>query len=157
MLKTHTWFEVGMSDLFHAERHTIWSNFKLTLSNFILSRSVCTPICGNGTIEPGEFCDDGAEFNTGEYGACNPDCSGREYCGDQIVQSAYGEECDDGINQSPYGSVDGCAPECKIPPRCGDAVLDPEYGETCDLGDDKNGGIAGGVCGADCRLTELVR
>ncbi|MBN2194607.1 MAG: DUF4215 domain-containing protein [Polyangiaceae bacterium] len=142
--------------LFHAERHTIESNFKLTLSNFILSRSVCTPICGSGTLEPGEICDDGVELNTGEYGACAPDCSGREYCGDGVVQAEGGEVCDDGLNLSPYDSVDGCAPGCQIPARCGDGVLDPEYGETCDLGDDMNG-VRESTCSDDCRLVDTIR
>lgn len=141
--------------LFHAERHTIWSNFKLTLQNFILSSSVCIPICGDGTIGAGEACDDGADLNTGEYGACSPDCSGREYCGDQIVQDAGGEECDDGVNQSPYGTVDGCTPDCKLPPRCGDGIQNPEYGETCDLGDEENGTPNAG-CDATCQLVEVI-
>ncbi len=140
--------------LFHAERHTIYSNFKLTLSNFILSWSVCEPICGSGTIEPGEFCDDGTELNTGEYGACSPDCSGREYCGDGIVQEE--EQCDDGVNQAPYNSAgEGCGPGCLTPARCGDEVLNPEYGETCDLGDQN--GVKNSGCDAECHLVEIVQ
>jgi len=140
-------------NLFHAERHTIYSNFKLTLSNFILSWSACEPICGSGTIEPGEFCDDGVELNTGEYGACSPDCAGREYCGDGIVQEE--EECDDGLNQAPYNSAgDGCGPGCQTPARCGDGNLDPEYGETCDLADQN--GVKNSGCDAQCHLVEIV-
>ncbi len=140
--------------LFHAERHTIWSNFKLTLSNFILSWSVCTPICGSGTIEPGEFCDDGAELNTGEYGACSTDCSGREFCGDGIIQGD--EECDDGLNQSPYNSVgEACAPGCRSPARCGDGNVDREYGETCDRAEEN--GVKGSDCDLECNLVEIIQ
>lgn len=142
--------------LFHAERHTVYSNFKLTLSNFILSRSVCTPICGSGTLEPGEMCDDGVEANTGEYGACAPDCSGREFCGDGVVQAEGGELCDDGLNLSPYNSPEGgCAPGCRPPARCGDEVVDAAFGETCDLGAE-NANLQS-TCDARCRLKEVLR
>ena len=148
--------ELYQIKLFHAERFTIYSNFMLTLSNFILSRSVCDPICGSGTIEPGEFCDDGEALNTGEYGACKPDCSGREFCGDGIVQPDY-EACDDGMNQAPYDTQGtGCAPGCVLPARCGDAVLNPEYGETCDLGDELNG-VEDSGCDTSCHLVEIVK
>lgn len=142
--------------LFHAERHTIYSNFKLTLSNFILSRSVCNPICGSGTLEPGEMCDDGVEANTGEYGACAPDCSGRKFCGDGVVQAEGGELCDDGLNLSPYNSPEGgCAPGCQPPARCGDEVIDAAFGETCDLG--AANGARNSTCDERCRLKDVLR
>jgi len=142
--------------LFHAERHTIYSNFKLTLSNFILSHSVCDPICGSGTLEPGEMCDDGVEANTGEYGACAPDCSGRKFCGDGVVQAEGGELCDDGLNLSPYNSPEGgCAPGCQPPARCGDEVVDAAFGETCDLGAEN--GARNSTCDERCRIKDVVR
>ncbi len=76
-------------------------------------------ICGDGVVHPGQDCDDGEEFNTGEYSitiegrACGPDCRWGPYCGDGIVQSEYGEECDDGTNTD-----EGfCTSDCKaLPP-----------------------------------------
>ena len=142
--------------LFHAERRTTESNFKLTLSNFILSHSVCAPICGSGTLEPGEYCDDGVEANTGAYGACAPDCSGRQFCGDGIVQAEGGEQCDDGVNLAPYNGPEGtCAPGCTTPARCGDSVVDHGYGETCDLGD--RNGVENSGCDELCRLKEILQ
>ena len=34
--------------VFQAERHTSASNYRLTLSNFTGTRSVCAPMCGDG-------------------------------------------------------------------------------------------------------------
>lgn len=135
--------------LFHAERHTTQSNFRLTLSNFAPGRSVCEGDCGDGVRVRGEVCDDGSSNNTGDYGACSRDCSGREFCGDGIVQAAGGEQCDDGLNITPYDNGEGCAPGCVLPPRCGDGELDAAFGEQCDLGDDGNTGEYDG-CNADC-------
>jgi len=58
--------------------------------------------CGNGVVEPGEVCDDGAASP-----ACDTDCT-LPVCGDGLLNSAAGEECDDG-NQA---SGDGCRPNC---------------------------------------------
>jgi fibro-slime domain-containing protein len=76
---------------FHAERQTNGSSFKLTLSGFDATPSVCTPRCGDGIVAIGEECDDGV--NAGGYGQCGPDCKIDEYCGDGVVQGAY-EDCD---------------------------------------------------------------
>jgi fibro-slime domain-containing protein len=119
--------------LFHAERHTNQSNFKLTLNGFGRSKSVCTPVCGDGIVVKGEVCDDGAL--NGTYGHCNESCSGlAPHCGDGVVQSAEGEECDDGVNLTTYGinGKPGCAPGCKLSPFCGDGQTDSLFGEQCD-------------------------
>ncbi|HEX9620309.1 MAG TPA: DUF4215 domain-containing protein [Polyangiaceae bacterium] len=135
---------------FHAERHTSQSNFRLTLTNFVAGRSICTPVCGDGFLARGEVCDDGEDDNTGEYGACAPDCSGREFCGDEVEQTSDGEHCDDGVNLTPYGGI-GCSPGCVTPPRCGDGVVDVLFGEQCDLGTAGNVGAYGG-CTALCQF-----
>jgi cysteine-rich repeat protein len=62
------------------------------------------PTCGNGTLEPGEVCDDG---NQRQGDGCRFDCRGVERCGDGITD--YGEACDDG-NQI---DGDGCSPACQ--------------------------------------------
>ena len=46
--------------LFHAERHSTGSNFKLTPTGFTPSHSVCTAICGDGIRQVPEVCDAGA-------------------------------------------------------------------------------------------------
>jgi len=79
-----------------------------------LQTSVVIYICGNGVIEGLEICDDGLNNGRYAYNAadkfCNLTCDGwAPYCGDGILQSSYGEECDDGNNVS----GDGCDPVCK--------------------------------------------
>ncbi|MCW5891697.1 MAG: DUF4215 domain-containing protein [bacterium] len=68
---------------------------------------VCEPnraVCGNGTIELGEQCDDG---NTAACDGCSPACR-TESCGDAVV--ACGEECDDGAANGTPAS--GCTAAC---------------------------------------------
>lgn len=57
-----------------------------------------------------EECDKGALFNTGEYGGCTSSCVLGPYCGDGIVQTADGEECDFG---SSNGQTSSCSSACK--------------------------------------------
>jgi fibro-slime domain-containing protein len=97
--------------------------------------------CGDGQIEPPEQCDDGALFNTGEYGGCAPSCIYAPHCGDGIMNGP--EQCDDGILDGSYG---GCTPQCKLGPHCGDGKINGS--ETCDDGAD-NG--KNGVCSSACK------
>ena len=89
--------------MFQAERHVTQSNYMLTLEGFDHTISVCKSVCGDGIVTPDEACDLGAANNTGAYGGCNPDCTLAPYCGDDIVQTADGEQCDDGVNLATYG------------------------------------------------------
>ena len=75
--------------------------------------------CGNGVVEEGEDCDEGAES-----AACNADCT-TATCGDGHVNPAAGEICDDGNDDS----EDGCNAMC-MPGDCGDGVVVAP--ETCD-------------------------
>ncbi len=135
--------------LFHAERHTTESNFRLALTGFVDAKSKCTAVCGDGVQTPGEACDDGTKNNDTSYGGCTKLCKRGPRCGDGKQQMPE-EACDDGANVTPY-SVDGkgCAPGCKLPSKCGDASVDGLFGEECD--DGKNvGGYAG--CMPNCTL-----
>ncbi len=59
--------------LFHAERHTDQSNFKLTLGGFVKATTRCSSICGDGIKAPDEACDLGP--SNGQPGsACSADC-----------------------------------------------------------------------------------
>jgi len=70
-------------------------------------------ICGDAIVDPGEQCDVPGEV--GEYSTtiagrqCNTVCKWGPYCGDGILQTEYGEQCDDGNNVS----GDFCSATCK--------------------------------------------
>jgi fibro-slime domain-containing protein len=135
--------------LFHAERHTYASNFKLTIKGFNSGRTVCEPRCGDGILAGSdEICDDGT--NNGSYGTCKSDCTLAPYCGDGLVSGP--EACDLGVNVDSYAtSPDACAPGCVKPPGCGDGVLDGRF-EECDTGDDNADDAYGAnACTDECR------
>lgn len=101
--------------------------------------TTCTPgpRCGDALVNGGgEVCDNG--LNVDRYStrpdACGPGCTQPSFCGDQVVDGAFGEACDDGVNDDSYG---GCSPTCQLGPRCGDRE---ENGpEECDDGNFING------------------
>jgi fibro-slime domain-containing protein len=66
--------QVYEAAVFHAERHTEGSNYRLSLAGFFFERSECEPLCGDGIVTEGEVCDDGV--NDGSPGSCTPDCQG---------------------------------------------------------------------------------
>ncbi len=73
-------------------------------------------ICGNALVDVNEECDVPGE--TGVYSQtivgrqCNTQCQFGPYCGDGILQTVFGEECDDGNNQD----NDFCSALCKVEP-----------------------------------------
>jgi len=91
------------------------------LESFAQSGSVATTtltisICGNLIVDDGEECDVPGE--TGVYSPtivgrqCNAACFFGPYCGDGILQTVQGEECDDGNNDN----GDFCSAACTIEP-----------------------------------------
>jgi len=113
----------------------------------------CTKECGRAAFcgdgkrdEPQEACDDGVNLTT--YGAngkpgCAPGCVESAYCGDGQVDSAAGEECDEGKNEGGYNR---CAQGCAWGARCGDKNVDEDKGETCDDGNQ----VSGDGCSKKC-------
>jgi len=97
------------------------------------------PVCGNGELETGEQCDDGAQNSDTLPDACRTDCR-LAYCGDRILDA--GEGCDDGPSNSDF-LPGACRSDCQ-PFGCGDGVADP--GETCDDGN----ATAGDGCSDQC-------
>jgi len=138
--------------LFHAERHTNASNFKLTLRGFVKKKSVCANVCGDGVKTKEEQCDNGgANTNSGAYGSCRLDCKLGPYCGDKVTTNPP-EACDDGTNLTswaPTSASGKCAPLCKAPTYCGDGMVQGSFGEKCDDGAANNTG-AYGKCKPDC-------
>ncbi|MDY0000335.1 MAG: DUF4215 domain-containing protein, partial [Polyangia bacterium] len=97
--------------------------------------------CGNGSLDPGEVCDDG---NTISGDGCSGDCLSDETCGNGYLDLVTGEACDDGNNMS----GDGCSADCLSNETCGNGILDP--GELCDDGNVRSGD----GCSADCQSDE---
>jgi len=95
------------------------------------------PICGNGSLDTGEQCDDG---NSTDGDGCSAACS-LESCGDGVLDPS--EECDDGNN---VGN-DGCSAICTVE-ECGDGII--QGAEECDDGNS----IDGDGCSADCLIEE---
>ncbi len=89
--------------------HTAFSQSYAT-TTFTLS------ICGNSLVDDGEDCDVPGE--TGVYSQtiagrqCTAACFFGPYCGDGILQSVFGEQCDDGNNDD----GDFCSAICQIEP-----------------------------------------
>ena len=122
-----------------------------------VTSSTGTPdvVCGDGKVDPGEDCDDGADNGPGM--PCKADCTASS-CGDGTVQAPEGcddgngvdgdgcsatctpEVCGDGVIQGEEQCDDGnaddtdsCSNAC-VPASCGDEVVQPGAGETCDAG-----------------------
>ncbi len=76
-----------------------------------LIRLTCTEndaVCGDGTLTPGEACDDG---NTAGCDGCSADCR-VESCGDGVAECS--EQCDEGDANA--SSESRCAESCQILP-----------------------------------------
>lgn len=81
-----------------------------------------TQICGDGTVQSPEQCDDG---NTIDGDGCDATCMWEPeepYCGDGIVNQSW-EQCDDG-NDVPG---DGCESDCTFTPPTGLEGCTPGY------------------------------
>lgn len=105
----------------------------------IATTSVIISICGDLVINAGEDCDvptDAGEYSTTIAGReCTSDCQWAPYCGDAILHTLYGEECDDGNNDND----DFCAADCTA--------------ETADAGGGSTGG--GGSSNSGGRTSPL--
>ncbi len=95
--------------------------------------TTCTwgPYCGDGGVDAGETCDEGADntaySSSGE--GCSYDCDVAPYCGDGIRNGP--EECDNGEEEN-VGGYGKCNPDCTRGAYCGDGHKDPD--EACDDG-----------------------
>jgi fibro-slime domain-containing protein len=118
--------------VFHAERHTTASTFKLTLTGFNAAATVCTPTCGDGVVVADEECDNGKDNSDTAYGGCTTACKWGPFCGDGSVNGP--EECDLGKNNGLQYGEGGCTFGCTKAHFCGDGHVDTNRGEECDLG-----------------------
>lgn len=100
------------------------------------------PVCGNGIVQEGEACDDGAGNSNTTPNACREYCT-LPFCGDGTADSGYGEQCDDGNDSD----LDGCTPDCVLE-FCGDGTVNDLPNETCDDGN----ASPNDTCTATCKV-----
>jgi cysteine-rich repeat protein len=100
-------------------------------------------LCGNGMLDPGEECDEGARNSNTEPGACRLSCA-HPKCGDGVQDA--NETCDNGAANSD-GEPNACRSACSSA-ACGDGVVDPP--EECDTGPARSDTEAS-ACRSNCR------
>ncbi|KAF2676408.1 zincin [Lentithecium fluviatile CBS 122367] len=105
---------------------------------------VCRGVCGDGilALANGEACDDG---NNIDGDGCSADCRVEiiptEWCGDTIVQTNLGEECEP-------PNTDTCDAFCHLKdpqPHCGNNNIEFSLGEECEPPNTP-------TCDADCHI-----
>ncbi len=107
------------------------------------------PFCGDGVRQAGEACDDGV--NIAQFGGgCAAGCVLSPRCGDNTVNSANGEQCDNGNANAAIGTYEACQNNCQLGPRCGDRVTQRNEDEQCD--DGPQNGTDGSDCLSNCQL-----
>ncbi|MCP4653586.1 MAG: DUF4215 domain-containing protein [Candidatus Omnitrophica bacterium] len=106
---------------------------------FTLGFDAKAAVCGNGTIEVGEDCDDGTLNSDVAVDGCRMSCRSA-YCGDGVIDT--GEECDQGLH---WGAPNFCRDNCTMP-ICGDGIVDDgemsyprtKFNEECDDGNNND-------------------
>ena len=82
----------------------------------IATTTLRVSICGDQIVNPGEECDalvPSDDYSTTIAGRnCTDECEFAPYCGDAVLQTLFGEECDDGNNDD----GDFCASDCTVEP-----------------------------------------
>ncbi|MDD5055506.1 MAG: DUF4215 domain-containing protein [Candidatus Peribacteraceae bacterium] len=108
----------------------------ITVSGSTL-RAADAGLCGDGTVDADEQCDDG---NLKNGDGCSGECT-IETCGNGIVDPS--EQCDSAADNGTSGEP--CSLTCMIL-FCGDGVVDAGNGEECDDGNN----VGGDGCSASC-------
>ena len=121
--------------------------------------SGATSFCGDGVIDGlnSEVCDDGGavggelvvavcDYGLDSCSVCGATCQqvagATSFCGDGIIDSDNGEDCDDPA----LGETAQCNLDCTFA-SCGDGVLNVTAGEECD-----HGGVSA-TCDDSCKIT----
>ena len=152
-------------DMFHAERCTGGSSFRLTLAGFVaMGTSTCDSVCGDGIIRGDEECDVigvNSDPEIQKANGCSSTCKLQPHCGNGKIER--GEQCDtdedwckgckldpdtcgngnlDEHEQCDDGPKNGtpesnCLETCRTT-SCGDGIVDTSSGEECDDGNMSN-------------------
>ncbi len=112
------------------------------LASTVTQSSAPAAACGNGVVEGGEQCDEGAANGKGTCSALCTVQAPTPVCGNGVREP--GEECD-------LGSLNGkgaCTAACKVP-ACGNGIREGD--ETCDDGT-ANSNVIPNSCRTNCRL-----
>jgi cysteine-rich repeat protein len=140
---------VGDDDIFIAyadDDSSSRESFEDIINTVKESLVAAASICGNGILETKEECDDS---NRRDNDGCSSTCLLEiGICGDGVVQSLLGEQCESG-SHSPALSY-SCK-NCRfLSLYCNDGKLDP--GEECDAGT-QNSTSPDALCRPDCSLS----
>jgi cysteine-rich repeat protein len=121
----------------------------LAVATYGFSPSQQGELCGDGKVDPGESCDDGAANSP--TGACTDECL-KAACGDGKVEAGV-EQCDPGSqpgSSSPKTDDPNCTATCKLT-YCGDGVVQTGGNRPDEQCDDGNN-VAGDGCSPTCQF-----
>lgn len=132
MARDYLWLHILCLGIFVAALY-IWHPISVGAND--LPTSIYISICNDGVVGWGELCDSGAGNNNGGYASstatrtCMPGCLAfGPYCGDGILQTRFGEQCDDGNNTS--GDLCSSACTTEVPLSSGSSGGGPPMGST---------------------------
>ncbi len=139
--------------------------YAIMVSSFVMALQLSSvaraQVCGDGDLEIGEQCDNGASNSDSVPDSCRTDCR-TPWCGDTVIDTGvhsypttpssltwHAEACDEGHLNSDF-LPDTCREDCTLP-YCGDGIVDSGigYGELCDEGPD-NSDLLGATCSRRC-------
>lgn len=134
--------------------------FDICDENITVNCCIVTPganeACDAGENNSQTACEYGDKSCTVCTSSCLKQNGTTSYCGDTIIDSLHGEDCDEGSANADYNAI--CDTNCKEnPPRCGDGVIDDEFDEICDQGDGYDGfngrysSSSDPYCSSDCK------
>jgi cysteine-rich repeat protein len=119
---------------------TTMTTMSTTTTEDTSSSTTAVPVCGDGTVDAGEECDD-----MGESSECDEDCT-LAFCGDGHVNKTAGETCE----------VAESTAECEVAtcktPACGDGYINESAGEECEDGNGNDGDGCSSTCTVEHRL-----
>lgn len=103
----------------------------------------------NACLSINEYTGGNADCDLLDDGSANGSC-GAAVCGDGIIQSPFGEQCDPpGVNSPDCNPGDTCSATCQCEaPVCGNSLIEP--GEECDPPASATCPFSGDICNGSC-------